>query len=530
MKPERLLTDTGGDVDLMLEIPQSINVEERLRLSLDDMVPESKGDSKLKPRKLASEKGEDVEGGRLVKELYQASERGDEAVVRLLLKKNAYVNVDGGRYGNALQAASACGHDAVVRLLLEKNADVNAAHHFSRRILLRFADNYRRTPLSWAAENGHVDVVKLLLKANANIETVDNFEGRTPLCWAAMNGHVDVVKLLLNANANIETADKSGRTPLSWAAEKGHVDVVKLLLNANANIETADNYGRKLAEIQTIPTSIADGVNSLDENVDYELWIIEQLRHRATEKLNEKNYAEAKSKLEDVLKRSERKYGNIYEWKDDIIRKLALCQCYMHRWTEAEEIIATEFSGRDEVLRILAKEYCDEGRTNEALRILERKFEGRDEMIARIVEDLCLKKKWETAVKFARVDFVGRERPLEIVAAGCQQSSMWVHAANIWREVLNCKIARQASTAETLHALANAHLHQKSLSEAGDWCQDAIKKRIATVGKAHILFYHTMNLLARIHLAEGNPEEAKAVRLLVPEEFLNGSCGEIMSD
>jgi ankyrin repeat protein len=58
--------------------------------------------------------------------LYAASERGYEAVVKMLLDKGTDVNARGGGYSNALQAASSRGHKAVVQLLLSKGADVNA--------------------------------------------------------------------------------------------------------------------------------------------------------------------------------------------------------------------------------------------------------------------------------------------------------------------------------------------------------------------------------------------------------------------
>lgn len=56
--------------------------------------------------------------------LLNAAEIGDEAVVRLLLKKGADVNAQGGEYGNALQAASHRDHEKVVQMLLDRGAGV----------------------------------------------------------------------------------------------------------------------------------------------------------------------------------------------------------------------------------------------------------------------------------------------------------------------------------------------------------------------------------------------------------------------
>ncbi|KAF2853751.1 ankyrin [Plenodomus tracheiphilus IPT5] len=112
--------------------------------------------------------------------LIRGSQRGSEAVVKLLLDKGANVNVNaqGGHYGNALQAASAGGYKAVVKLLLDKGADPNA--------------------------QGHEAVVKLLLDKGADPNAQGGKYGNA--LWAASEeGHEAVVKLLRDAGADIDT-------------------------------------------------------------------------------------------------------------------------------------------------------------------------------------------------------------------------------------------------------------------------------------------------------------------------------------
>jgi ankyrin repeat protein len=69
-----------------------------------------------------------------------------------------------------LSYAAEKGQGAVVKLLLEKGAELETKDN-----------NYGRTPLSWAAWDGHKAVVKLLLEKGAKLETKDKISGWTPL-------------------------------------------------------------------------------------------------------------------------------------------------------------------------------------------------------------------------------------------------------------------------------------------------------------------------------------------------------------
>ncbi|KIK56733.1 hypothetical protein GYMLUDRAFT_777945 [Collybiopsis luxurians FD-317 M1] len=56
--------------------------------------------------------------------LYYAAENGLEKTVENILMEKRDVNAQGGRYGNALQAAVQKGNKAVVKLLVENGADM----------------------------------------------------------------------------------------------------------------------------------------------------------------------------------------------------------------------------------------------------------------------------------------------------------------------------------------------------------------------------------------------------------------------
>jgi ankyrin repeat protein len=130
-----------------------------------------------------------------------------------------------------LHLAAYFGVEAVIKLLLDKNADLKAA------------DSYGWTPLLWASDRGHVEVVRLLLEKGANVNIAAPY-GRTPLLLASDRGHVEVVRLLLEKGADVKTANRDGWTPLLHASEKEHVEVVRLLLEKGANVNIAAPYGR----------------------------------------------------------------------------------------------------------------------------------------------------------------------------------------------------------------------------------------------------------------------------------------------
>jgi len=75
-----------------------------------------------------------------------------------------------------------------------------------------------------------VAVAKLLLEVGkANVVLKDNYR-RTPLHWAAESGRETVVKVLLNTGkVDVNSKDENGWTPLSLAVYKRHEAVVQLL-------------------------------------------------------------------------------------------------------------------------------------------------------------------------------------------------------------------------------------------------------------------------------------------------------------
>ena len=109
-----------------------------------------------------------------------------------------------------------------VKACLEAGADPNARNE------------YKSTPLHWAAWNKNPAVIEALLKAGANPMARDEWKN-TPLHRAARNKNPAVIEALLKAGADPNARDEYKSTPLHRAAWNKNPAVIEALLKAGAN-------------------------------------------------------------------------------------------------------------------------------------------------------------------------------------------------------------------------------------------------------------------------------------------------------
>lgn len=127
------------------------------------------------------------------------------------------------------------GHEADF-LKAVKRGDTGAVAELlqSRPELVRFADEYGKTGLHWAAETDQVETARLLLDARAEIEATTSW-GATPLDWAATLGSVNVGELLLARGA-------SGFT-LIVAAALGKLEELKAIVASGMELSAHRRRG-----------------------------------------------------------------------------------------------------------------------------------------------------------------------------------------------------------------------------------------------------------------------------------------------
>ncbi|GLH16945.1 E3 ubiquitin-protein ligase mind-bomb, partial [Gryllus bimaculatus] len=114
------------------------------------------------------------------------------------------------------------GDAAVVKLLLERGADVRAVARDGR------------TALHVAAENGQVKAMELILQTGAeqDLNVVDS-RGEAAVHVAMEKGHKRLVELLLRAGADGSLEGRAGLSPFFWAIKREHLDLVRLMLSLN---------------------------------------------------------------------------------------------------------------------------------------------------------------------------------------------------------------------------------------------------------------------------------------------------------
>ncbi len=151
-----------------------------------------------------------------------------------------------------LHWAAERGDDAMVQVLLSTGAAVDGR--------TRIGDY---TPLHLAARSGSGAVVSALLKAGARADASTSTSGVQPIHLAAGSGSVSAVTALLDKGAGINSRESEwGQTPLIFAAAANRPEVVQLLIKRGADVHLKTNaldvakFSTEARQAQTLQRSI----------------------------------------------------------------------------------------------------------------------------------------------------------------------------------------------------------------------------------------------------------------------------------
>jgi uncharacterized protein len=113
-------------------------------------------------------------------------------------------------------------HYETAKFLLERGMNPN---HMNWRAFTLLHD---------MAHVGDVPKARLLIEYGADVDYVDDEYRSTPLGYAARWGHLPMVKLLLESGADPNKSGAPWSTPLAWAQNKRHTQIKRTLLDAGA--------------------------------------------------------------------------------------------------------------------------------------------------------------------------------------------------------------------------------------------------------------------------------------------------------
>ncbi len=151
--------------------------------------------------------------------IHVAAQRGNRAIVQMLLKDSAQINALNSKEMTPLYTAIMHGRIQTAELLIKKGATFSP-------------DKLLHDVASHGVE--YKDIISLLLKNGAKLESQDK-DGNTPLHVAVTNNHRVLVRQLLTRGADVRTTNDAGNTPLDLAKQTGNPTIIKLLKQYGAN-------------------------------------------------------------------------------------------------------------------------------------------------------------------------------------------------------------------------------------------------------------------------------------------------------
>ncbi|KAG6405752.1 hypothetical protein SASPL_133346 [Salvia splendens] len=200
-----------------------------------------------------------------------AALRGDESLMRHLLKRGIDPNESDNNGRTALHIAASQGNENCVLLLLNSGADPNCRDSEGsvplweallgdhKPVIKLLSDNGAKLSSGdiamfscTAAENNDLDLLKEISCRDGDV-TWPNHDGPQALHFAVCQGNLEMVKFLLDQGADLDVADENGLTSRELADQKGHDDIKELFAKSDADEKSRPNGARFLGRFKSDP-------------------------------------------------------------------------------------------------------------------------------------------------------------------------------------------------------------------------------------------------------------------------------------
>lgn len=183
-----------------------------------------------------------------------AAKRGLDAVLHVLVERDADVNGTGGEYGSALRAALANNHENAARYLLEHGAKLSTervAEHTTN--INSIAIESYKSELEIAAATANTNLIQLLLDHGLDLNTSGSACSRA-LMRAAQIPDIVMLKFLIEKGANVKDYGGLAMALDPHRAIEDRLEKTQLLLQHGADINGAEgmNYSPVLCAVMTL--------------------------------------------------------------------------------------------------------------------------------------------------------------------------------------------------------------------------------------------------------------------------------------
>jgi ankyrin repeat protein len=159
--------------------------------------------------------------------LHCAAQRGNDAMVELLLDYGADINAQTAKGDTALHLATIKGHRKTMKILLARDVDTTKTNEVGHTAL--------HMAIGTVSDEA---TIPLLVKSKVDVNALNSKTGDTGLHLAVQFKRPRILLFLLNKKAIINSFNKKGLTPLQLAAKLNNCEALTLLLEREANVES----------------------------------------------------------------------------------------------------------------------------------------------------------------------------------------------------------------------------------------------------------------------------------------------------